>query len=91
MLFFRELFKPALKCNRVGHKIATKIQECYVYPSDAPYWHVADRVIEEQKYCPRCGHLHSDWTVVKRTGIDSLSMDSIDWKHLKESGKIPAY
>ena len=82
--FIRELFKPSLKCARVGHR--TGHRERRGFCSDSKDG-VADRIIERQQACMRCKAELSPWEVVFSRPIHSLSMPSDDMDELRSTGR----
>lgn len=85
MRFWDELRNPALKCERLGHKNATRSRSGMVRSSGRRY--VADRVEQEREWCPRCGLAHNDWRDTSRTGISSWSAPSSIMREFEKTGE----
>jgi hypothetical protein len=83
MRFWKELRNPALKCERIGHKHATRTRSGMVW-SKGHY--VADRVEQECDWCPRCGIAHGEWRDLSRTGISSWSAPSDVMREFERTG-----
>ena len=83
MRWLRELRRPALKCERVGHKPRAVKRAGYSVPSE---WGVADSVLQGGQVCDRCGVMLVEWKTIKREAIQGLTMPASDWDQLKEQG-----
>lgn len=86
-LWFQELFKPSLKCHRLGHAKRIHWREGYVRPKTLGFFGgVADRVRQEQTRCNRCGETLTPWEVTQRKSIDSLSGSTDMWDDIESGG-----
>jgi len=88
MRWLRELLRPSLKCERVGHNWKQITIRGYQYPAEFSYRCVADAVtvtIHECTCCRERTRMDSD-TVLRRDGLNSLSMPESDWETLRERG-----
>jgi hypothetical protein len=85
MQFLRELFRPSLKCSRIGHKTGHRERRGLCADSDHG---VADSIIERQEACMRCDAALSPWEVVHSRTIHSLSMPSDDMDELRSTGRL---
>lgn len=82
--FWKELRNPALKCERVGHKHATRSRSGMVRSKS---YYVADRVEQERDWCPRCGVAHGPWSDISRTGISSWLAPSEVMREFERTGE----
>lgn len=87
-MWLKELFDPAVKCERVGHKTRTLTRKTIRWPSESWRRGVADKCKEKLVKCRRCGEVLVDWEVTDRVGLHSLEMNSGMWDNLKEHGLI---
>ena len=85
--FFIELFKPTVKCGRIGHKQHERTRRTIRWPSETRRG-VADSCREKSTKCRRCGKTMTDWEVFERDEINSLSMSQTEWDKLKDNGFI---
>lgn len=60
MRAWREFWRPALKCARVGHAVAD-YRRTGTRRSSSP-WYVAERVKQERQQCDHCGQALSEWS-----------------------------
>ena len=89
MRWLKELLKPALKCERLGHDWKRKTLRAYQWPGEG-YRSVADEVTFTIHECQRCQQRErrEGDEVITREGIQSLSMPSEDWRKLKRDGVL---
>lgn len=89
MRWFREFFRPSLKCERLGHDVAKRPakRHFYRYPGRG-FRSVADDVTEEREECGRCGEGLTDWTETRYSGLQGLTMSSDRWDQLKCEGRL---
>lgn len=88
MRWLRELFRPALVCERTGdHALRSEERRFYRYPSG---WSraVADDITEERQICRRCGHVAHDWTETRKNELSGLSMAEHRWDELRKNGRL---
>lgn len=87
MRWIREMQNPALKCERLGHRLAVLWRKGLVHPHRSTRWRsVADKVTQEKVACLRCGQDQTDWVVVKRSTIQSLSAPQSTYDAMDEGG-----
>lgn len=87
MRFLWELFKPALKCDRLGHKKAERKYKIYAEPKSHGWLSgVADRAVLTRDECKRCGTVLSEGEITDRHAIDSLSMPSSEYDKFEKNG-----
>lgn len=84
--WFRELRDPALKCERVGHRLAVLWRRGLVHPHRSSFRSVADNVTQEKVSCTRCGLDHTDWVVVKRSSLQGLSAPQSTYDAMDNGG-----
>lgn len=88
MRWLRELFRPALVCERTGeHALQTQERQFYRYPSGWSYA-VADFITEERQICRRCGHVALDWSETAKDELTGLSMETHRWNELRKNGRL---
>ena len=99
--FISELFKPSLKCERLGeHKIVVrtsrKFFKCWkfkeLYPDELHsffYHAIAVQAKIEETYCRRCGTVLAS-KVLHSHGLNSLSMPTDEMDILREEGVVGA-
>lgn len=89
--WFREFGKPALKCARLGHRMAECSIRVFLYPPEGIFRmrHVADRAVEKFQRCRRCGH-ETEREITDRSGLNGLSMPSEKWDRLEAEGRVEA-
>lgn len=87
MRFLRELFDPAEKCARLGHKPAPFFRRGYVRANYG--FHVVDGVIQTCERCLRCNKLLSKWTDVdgSRVGFSGYSWPSDQAAEFDKNGE----
>ena len=88
VIWLRELFRPSLKCDRLGHDWDQITIRGFQWPAENSWRHVADSVTVTIHDCRRCRvreRQESD-EVKRREGISSLEMPTPDWERLKERG-----
>ena len=86
MRVLKEIFKPQVKCARVGHKTKTitrKIRRCGKGLRDV----VTDYYAEFDK-CSRCGNLSEPRNEEYYESYQSCSMPKDMWDKMRESGFI---
>ena len=83
--WIREIVRPSLKCDRLGHRPGWRARTVYRYPSK---WGAADRVFEQQTTCRRCKAELSDWEATRESSIHSLAMPADDWDTLRRDGVL---
>ena len=72
MLWFDEMRRPALKCERVGHDLRRQWRTGYVEPENR--WRcVVDRVRQERDFCLRCQTPLTEWETTARMGVNSFT------------------
>jgi len=86
MRWWREFWKPELKCERIGHVPRERKRWGTRYPSTMRG--VADSVTEKGEICDRCGEVLKPWHEVGRHPIHKLTMDSASWNKLEEEGEL---
>jgi len=86
MRWLREIFHPAEKCTRVGHRVRVREYRVYLYPP-AARWAVAERAWMKQSSCSRCNHADRE-EEISRTALDGLTMDSDRWDALERDGRL---
>jgi len=83
----KELFNPALKCDRIGHIYI--IQSKTIRKTSSAYRTVVDDYIAQFNVCDRCGHIvgepfnlvHVDW-------YSSCTMPSYMWDKMRRQGYL---
>lgn len=83
MRIIKELLKPILKCERVGHLTKTRGWEGYAKPEDRYY--VIDHVKGHVDFCPRCGHEHAR-RIDHRKGYTGWTCPSYMSDQVREKG-----
>lgn len=73
--WWRELFHPSKKCERIGHKFFVWGRKVWVRSR----WAVVARATEQQVRCERCGAVKHDWNEVGRTDYTSASWPTSMW------------
>lgn len=89
MRWLDELLHPAKKCERIGHRMIERRTRVYLYPPAHRWSSVADRAVEVNEVCRRCGHA-TEPSVANRDGLQGLGMPSHHWDRLRETGRIAA-
>lgn len=88
MRFFKELFNPALKCERLGHKPVVEWRKGYTNPTSSDwdrYRVVVHRSTQEQVCCARCKKA-DPWETVKKEGIHGLTAPQSTWDAINAGG-----
>lgn len=87
--WLRELWHPAEKCERVGHRMRPVLTPVYLYPPDGTFLrgHVADRAVEVSAECRRCGE-KTEVRITDRRGLNGLSMPTDKWETLEREGRL---
>lgn len=85
MRWWKEFRNPALQCERVGHQAAMRSRTGMVTSNDR---FVADRVVQEREWCPRCGAALGAWREVSRSGISSWSAPSEVMRQFEKTGEF---
>jgi len=80
--FIKELIKPSLKCERVGHKYKTRKEVIRKESRD----YVCEDFYCEISKCRRCGYQKVPEKLIQKNGYHSVSMPSGDWDELRENG-----
>lgn len=87
-----ELFKPAAKCARIGHKFWREYRIGYMRPEHFGMTrHVCDEVEQERPVCVRCGAhdpASPDWVTVSRRGMSGYSWPSTMAREFAANGEI---
>ncbi len=84
MQWLNEIFKPTLKCKRLGHVSETQTRRTY---RNARYYAV-DLCREERLECKRCGKALEEWYVVDREGFNSVTMPFSVHEELRKNGVV---
>lgn len=89
MRFFRELFRPSLKCDRLGH-VATECTFRVIAKPERYGWlsGVADSAKMARTQCKRCRAVLSDPIITDREPIHSLSMPQSHHERLEANGYL---
>ena len=88
MRWLKELFRPRLKCERLGHREEPQQRRTFRWPPESRWAGVADRCAEKRTVCGRCGAQLAPWAITERRPIDSLSMPQPDWDRLRTDGVL---
>ena len=70
-MYLHEMFDPALKCDRVGHKLEEHHRSGYYY--DSGFRTVVTNVIQARMECTRCGYV-TEWKTTRMQGLQSFSV-----------------
>lgn len=76
MRFIKELFKPRLKCERIGHQVDEIKVRGYSKPShDTSDWryYVAMDAEKITSLCTRCGLIHKEEVIASYKGLTGYS------------------
>ena len=90
--WLRELIKPALKCERVGHDWQEKSRRGYA-KSRGHFRCVADSVRQTRQECKRCKDPHpekGEWETIDSTCLQGLTMATSQHDMLDETGFVLA-
>lgn len=84
--FIKELFRPSLKCARVGHNVIKDVVRVRIRSSS---WRevVADYSATIER-CKRCGHKEPPVVGEKITGYTGCEMPSEMWDELDKNGYL---
>lgn len=74
-------------CNRKGHAQRIDKRWWMCLPSDRFF--VAEEIREERTVCSVCGEILIGWKKKHSNGMTSLEMTEIDWREMREKGRIP--
>lgn len=85
MRWLREFFRPSLRCARLGHR-PTDRRRSTIRPNEGAFRGVADSCEETRQICKVCKESLSEWQIVKRAPIHSLSMPKEHWSILDRDG-----
>jgi len=84
--FFRELFKPALKCKRVGHKITV---EYLKIRKEGSFGCAVEDFNAKRKICGRCGKvIKKPYNLTVLDFYTSCSMPDYMWDEMRENGYL---
>lgn len=86
MQWLKEIFRPRLKCRRVGHRPKEETRRTYRRPEACGS--VVDGCREKRTVCGRCREVLSGWEVTDREGYQSATLPSEMWDELKHDGVV---
>lgn len=89
MRWFAEFRRPALKCERVGHRAVGEWRRGYVPGGYGYFSGVAKRVRQERSVCSRCALVIVPWTKVHSKAIHSLTASPDAWDKIEAGGWWP--
>ena len=89
MRWIRELFNPAAKCARIGHRKTEGWRRTYRRPEGREVrQYVVMGCRETRTECGRCNAPLSDWNVIERTGYHESMMPSDMAEELRRNGVV---
>lgn len=89
MRFIREIFTPALKCRRLGHRKHKEARRIYRKPDSYTSRAVCEEWIQTRTVCRRCGKELSRWADKKKLGyFTGVTWPSEMMDHFKEHGWV---
>lgn len=74
-------------CHRFDHKIRTRYQSAYAWPSESSL-SVVDKVEFRQAFCVRCGKTLGEEQRARKGSLTSLSMPESMWDRLRDTGRL---
>lgn len=79
---------PALKCERIGHRLQGEWRRGYIPGENGYFGGVAQRTKEVREVCARCGVETLPWTPVEseRRTLHSLTAPSDGWDKINAGG-----
>lgn len=84
--WLNEIFRPSLKCARLGHKPKERRYRVYVRPDGTTFRSVMDRAVMVTCGCARCGAKLKEPVFEHRYGIQNFSAPSNIYDEIRERG-----
>lgn len=86
MRWLNEWKNPALKCDRIGHRMGVEYRRGYTRPEDYRYY-VCDEVKQTRQVCLRCKINFGEWETKKLRSLTGFSWPTSQVDAFDEKGE----